>query len=254
LVVQEVLADPSYQIEFLVISFIVSVLGSFAALTAAGNIRGDNGRVNNGSLLIASLALGGVAIWSMHFVGMMAYRLPVTIGYAKIETLVSLVAAVAVAWFALRFLASGEVTVLRVVVSGVLTGLGVVVMHYLGMYGMRFSGFFVWDYVQVGVSVAIALVAATTALWLAFSNATLPKQMLAAVVMGVAVCAMHYTGMDAASAMCRAVAGPATSDSAFWYRSDLQVLVPIFSLAICFLVIFDRLFKRLSRSFETVAG
>lgn len=227
------------------------MLGSFAALTAAANIRAADGRINNGSLLIAALALGGVAIWSMHFVGMMAYRLPVTIGFSKLETIVSFIAPVAVAWCALRFLASGPITPVRLIVSGVLTGLGVVVMHYLGMYGMRFDGFFEWNIAQVGVSIAIALVAATVALWLAFNEATLVRQIVAALVMGIAVCAMHYTGMDAASPMCRAAGG--AIDNSLWFKSDLQVLVPILALAICFLVIFDRLFQRLSHSFEAAS-
>lgn len=74
-------------------------------------------------------------------------------------------------------------------------GLGVVFMHYLGMYGLKFNGFIEWDWGRVALSVLIAIVAATAALWLAFKTPTLPIRAAAAIIMAVAVCAMHYTGM-----------------------------------------------------------
>jgi len=246
---QEVLSLPTYQIEYLLLSYFVSVLGSFAALSSAATVRDDNGAIDQTSLFVAALALGGVAIWSMHFVGMLAYRLPVMVGYSKLETVVSLIAPVAVAWAALRFLAGGEMTFWRLAITGTLTGLGVCVMHYLGMYSMRFSGFFAWSAELLAASVAIAIVAASAALWLAFNKKTnVPKQVVAAMVMGVAVCAMHYTGMAAGAPMCRV-------DSSFvptglWLKADLIVIVPLCAMAISCIVIFNRVFRRVSMSFE----
>jgi NO-binding membrane sensor protein with MHYT domain len=75
-------------------------------------------------------------------------------------------------------------------------------MHYLGMFGLKFNGYIRWDYGIVVLSAVIAVVAATAALWLAFNSNSLEKRLLAAVAMGVAVCAMHYTGMYAAEFIC----------------------------------------------------
>jgi NO-binding membrane sensor protein with MHYT domain len=80
--------------------------------------------------------------------------------------------------------------------------MSVVVMHYLGMFGLKIYGFISWDYALVALSMLIAVVAATAALWLALNTPTLRRRLLASVVMGVAVCAMHYTGMAAAEFIC----------------------------------------------------
>lgn len=127
-----------------------------------------SGQVNWFDTFLSGLALGGVGIWSMHLLGMLAYEVPLAVGYRLTELVVSLVAAVLVSALALGYMAAQPFAWKRLLVAGPLAGLGVAVMHYLGMYGMRFGGFFDWAWGLVGQSVLIAVVAATAALWLAF--------------------------------------------------------------------------------------
>ncbi len=199
---QEVLTT-SFDIGWVAISFVVSVLGAYTALWVAPSIAGRrNGQVNWFNAFLSGLALGGVGIWSMHFLGMLAYEVPLAVGYRLTELIVSLVAAVLVSALALGYMAAQPFAWRRLFVAGPLAGLGVAVMHYLGMYGMRFGGFFDWAWGIVGLSVLIAVVAATAALWLAFHARERRFRAAAALLMGVAVCTMHYTGMAAASVVC----------------------------------------------------
>ncbi len=150
-------------------------------------------------MVTAAIALGGGGIWTMHFIGMLAYQVPMDVGYAPGLTFLSLVVAVAVVGIGLSIVVSGRVSLIRLVSAGVFTGLGVASMHYMGMAAMVMPGEMYYNNVLVGLSILIAVVAATVALWLAVNlNGSL--QMLgAALVMATAVCGMHYTGMAAMS-------------------------------------------------------
>lgn len=199
---QEVLAA-TFDTGWVAISFIVSVIGAHTALWVAPSAAGrQHGQVNWFNAALSGLALGGVGIWSMHFLGMLAYDVPLAVGYRLFELVVSLVAAVAVSTLAIGYLSAQAFSWQRLLIAGPLAGLGVAVMHYLGMYGMRFGGYFAWDMAIVALSVLIAVVAATAALWLAFHTRGAALRAAAALLMGAAVCTMHYTGMAAASVIC----------------------------------------------------
>jgi NO-binding membrane sensor protein with MHYT domain len=174
------------------LSFAFAVIGSFIALNAASRIRGTDGRLQTGNILVAGIALGGIGVWTMHFIGMLALKMDTGSSYAAIETGISLIAAIAATSLSLGFAAKAPEKLGRLMVAGVLLGMSVVVMHYLGMYGLKIVGYVQWDFALVGLSVAIAVVAATAALWLAFNSASLGKRVAAAVIMGIAVCAMHH--------------------------------------------------------------
>ena len=194
---------PEYKLWLVFVSFVVASLGAYTALSVmASQLANGRGRINWVNTSSAGLALGGVGIWSMHFLGMLAFDVRVGVGYGVLETVVSLVAAVVVSTVALGYLASQPFSMKRLLVAGPLAGLGVAVMHYLGMYGMRFGGYFDWSTALVVLSVVIAMVAATVALWLAFHTPKKSHRVGAALLMGVAVCTMHYTGMAAASLLC----------------------------------------------------
>jgi NO-binding membrane sensor protein with MHYT domain len=184
------------------LSFLISVVGSFIALHATPRILRSNGRVHLLNTFNASVALGGIGVWAMHFVGVLALRLPIGHGYSMVETGISLAVAVLAAAAALVYVARDPSSIPRLVIAGFFLGLGVCFMHYLGMYGMRFGGFFAWSESVVALSGVIAVVAATAALWLAFNVRGMVGTTLAALVMGGAVCAMHYTGMSAAEFIC----------------------------------------------------
>ncbi|MGQ2980236.1 MAG: MHYT domain-containing protein [Polaromonas sp.] len=234
----------SYQPAYIAISFLIAVAGSFVAIMAANRIKQPDGSFSTANTLTAGLALGGIGVWAMHFVGMLALKLDLANSYAMVETGVSLVAAILAASLALGFVARAPERLGRMLVAGALLGMSVVVMHYLGMYGMKFGGYIQWDYALIAASIAIAIVAATAALWLAFNTATLATRFGAALVMGVAVCAMHYTGMAAAEFVCT-TANRSAIPQGFGYVSSFSIssLVIIAALSMGFLIAMSMLFQ-----------
>lgn len=195
----------SFDTTFVLLSLVIAIVGSFVALTAANRIKQANGQINRTNAMAAGLALGGVGVWSMHFIGMLALDMDVGRSYGVIETLSSLVAVVLATSAALGYAAKEPKSAGRLIVGGVALGLSVAFMHYLGMAGMNIFGYVIWDYSLVALSVVIAVVAATAALWLSFNSSDLTRRVGAAAVMGIAVCAMHYTGMLAADFICTTV-------------------------------------------------
>lgn len=192
----------SYNLPLVVLSYLIAVVGSYIALTATAKMRNQTGRSYTTNLLMAGTALGGIGVWAMHFIGMLAVRIPMGMAYSMVETVISLVAAIAATAWGLGIVARNPKSLLRLLGAGAMLGLGVAIMHYLGMYGMRFGGFFQWDMSLIMISVLIAFAAATAALWLAFNTHSTHARAMAAAVMGIAVCAMHYTGMLAADVVC----------------------------------------------------
>ena len=234
----------NYQPFYVVLSFVIAMVGSFVALTAATRIKQADGSFSTANTLTAGLALGGIGVWAMHFVGMLALKMDLANSYAMVETGVSLVAAIVAASLALGFVARAPERLGRMLLAGALLGMSVVVMHYLGMYGMKFGGYIQWDYAVVAASIAIAVVAATAALWLAFHTAALLRRVWAALVMAVAVCAMHYTGMAAAEFICT-TANRNAIPQGFGYVSSFSIssMVVIAGLSMAFLIAMSLLFQ-----------
>lgn len=239
------LLPASYAPAMVVLSFVIAAVGAFVALTAAAGIGGGRRGVSLFNAVASGTALGGVGVWAMHFIGMLSLRVDMAVSYSMPETVVSLLAAVAGSAVALYWVARAP-TIGRVLGAGVLLGLAVCVMHYLGMYGMRFGGYFVWSWPLVAASVAIAVVAATAALWLAFAVRTFPARLGASLVMAAAVCAMHYTGMEAAGFICT-TATPMQFVAGDWLLTslDLPVLVSIAAFGMAFVIFVDQAFQRL---------
>ena len=192
---------PQYSVGPVALSYLISFAGSLVALICA------DGKPNLAVVACAAVALGGIGIWSMHFIGMLAYRLPVGISYNMPLTVVSLVAAILISGIAL-YMAGGRSKFSKTgwLAGSLLAGLGVCVMHYMGMFAMNMRASMQFDLGVVALSVGIAITAAAAALWLAFNLRKLSHQIAAAAVMGVAVCTMHYVGMSAASMYCIAAA------------------------------------------------
>ncbi len=190
----------SFDATLVAVSFIIAVLGSFAALLASRKMMTTTGSARWKWLVGAAGSLGGGGIWSMHFVGMAAYKIDSPVFYSVIPTLVSAVAAMIVPAIGLHIVSSRpDRSILRLVLGGVFTGAGVAVMHYLGMSAMQTQGHLSYNNALVLASIVIAVVAATVALFLAISLKGTGLMAGAAAIMGVAVCGMHYTGMAAAS-------------------------------------------------------
>ena len=234
----------SYQLGFVAISFGISVLGAFVALNAATRIRSFNGKLSWVNTLSAGIALGGIGVWSMHFIGMLALKMDMGTAYGMTETVISLVAAIVATSLALAFVSKAPEKLGRIMGAGFLLGLGVVVMHYLGMYGMKFGGYIEWNYALVAASCVIAIVVATVALWLVFNTRTFTMRAAAAAVMGIAVCAMHYTGMNAADFICT-TSNRGALPQGFGYISalDLPSMVATVALAMAALISVDQAFQ-----------
>ena len=222
----EVLMPTSYNTALVVLSYVIAVVGSYIALSATQNAAELQGQAFRSRMLLAGMALGGIGVWAMHFVGMLALQMPLGMSYSMIETAISLIAAVLATAWALAVVARNPNSKPRLLLAGTVLGLGVCLMHYLGMYGMRFGGFFRWDALLVLLSVLIALAAATAALWLAFNTNSQLSRIGAALVMGLAVCAMHYTGMLAADIICTTTEPQAIPRGPGWISVlDLPMLV-----------------------------
>ncbi|WP_221795437.1 MHYT domain-containing protein [Oceanobacter mangrovi] len=186
-----------YNLGLVALSYLLSVFGSYTALKLATGIPGTSGRLFWFWLVGSAFALGGGAVWAMHFVGMLAYNTPLDFGYSLPMTLLSLVLAVFVVGLGLFVVGKRPGSLIHLVLAGTITGCGVAVMHYTGMAAMVMPGSMSYEPTLFLVSILIAVGAAICALWLAFNVDGFRLQLLSAMVMGVAVCGMHYTGMAA---------------------------------------------------------
>jgi len=184
-------------------SLAIASFASYVALDLAKRVRGPDPRVARRWWLGGSVAMG-LGIWCMHFVGMLAFSLPIALGYTAGYTLASLCAGIAVSALAL-FHASRENLGARQLAGGALAmGAGICAMHYTGMAALDMAPGIEWDLRLVAASAVIAVAASAAAL-LIFSwmrrvdpERVFARQAAAALVMGLAVCGMHYSGMEAA--------------------------------------------------------
>jgi PAS domain S-box-containing protein len=192
-----------YDLGLVTISVVIAILASYAGLLFAGHVTSVSRRPRLGWLIGGAVVMG-LGIWSMHFVGMLAFRLPVPIGYGLNLILVSVGVAIAASLLALIVVSGAELRPLRLFWASVLMGAAISGMHYIGMAAMSAAVRVTYGAALVALSILIAIGASFAALWLAFrfrsdrsSGATLRKA-ASAVVMGVAISGMHYTGMAAA--------------------------------------------------------
>ena len=218
------------------VSYVLSVLGSMLALTCAIRLRAAKVRGERiWWLVLASVSLGGTGIWSMHFVAMLGFSVdgsPIRfdVGLTAASAIIA-VAAVAVG-LSIAALGTG-VRNARIVIGGVVSGLGIAGMHYTGMAGMHVNGDISYGMTRVGLSIGIAVVAAAVALWLAVTVQSPLIIFVSALVMGVAVNGMHFTGMSAIGVQVHSTAAlPAgASASSMIVAIGLAVVFAIIGLA-----------------------
>lgn len=182
----------------LLLSYAVSVLGSFAALQSAVAIPlATTQRQRTATVAMASGAMGLGAIWAMHIVAMLACDSGMEVRYDPALTALSALVAFAGCAGGLMLVGSGRFGWLRLLAAGTCMGLGAACMHYIGMAAMLMAADIHYDVDRVAMSFVIPMLISMLALWLAF-NLRGPLQMIgSALVMGVAVCSMYYTGMVA---------------------------------------------------------
>jgi signal transduction histidine kinase/CheY-like chemotaxis protein len=241
-----------HDLALVVLSFLVAALASFTSLEIAERLRGAQGLARRFWRLAAAVALGG-GIWSMHFVAMLAFRIPLSQVYDPLLTALSGLIAIAAVGFGLGVFEK-PVTVLRIASAGLFVGLGVTVMHYSGMGALRIPGHVFYRPGLFALSAVIAVVAATAALYLAYALRSGRSQIAAALVMAVAICGMHYTGMAATVI----VAGPAAEaplagivDGVVLASAVAASMVVILALGLACAFI-DRRFERQTRAMAEV--
>lgn len=187
----------SYDPFLVTASIAVAALASYTALVLADRIRSARGTAWAIWVGVAATSLGG-GIWSMHFLGMLAHSVSVPIAYDLSLTVVSLVVPIAVAAVGFAIACPEPARAARISAAGVLTGLGIVSMHYTGMAAIVTPAAIRWDPGLVALSVVIAICAATASFWFAAHLDSALAKIGASGLMAVAIAGMHYTGMAAA--------------------------------------------------------
>jgi len=185
-------------------SLLLATLASYVALDLSRRVRHASGRPHLLWWALGSLAMG-TGIWSMHFVGMLGFSLPISLGFSGGLTLASWVAGVMASGVALWVASEADYGLRRIAVASLAMAVGICGMHYIGMAALDMAPPIVWHAPTVLLSLLIGLGASAAALFIfkylgnAHSNHRVAFQFLASVVMGIAICGMHYTGMAAAS-------------------------------------------------------
>src|SRR5580658_8784362 len=184
----------SYETWLVLLSIVMAIQGAYVGLSLAVQIGEASGMRRR--LLLAGAAFSlAVAIWTMHFVGMLAARMPFPVDYLVFPTLLSFLVCVVVVGAAVYAASSAPPTLLRLTLSACLMGGGIFAMHYIGMSALSASAYMIHDRYYVAASMAIAIAASGLALWLATGRGGRPPLILSAIVLGVAVSGMHYTAM-----------------------------------------------------------
>jgi diguanylate cyclase len=176
------------------LSLAVAIQGAYVGLSLAVQVRESAGLRRRLLLAAAAISLA-VAIWAMHFVAMLAVRLPFAIDYLVFPTLLSFLVCVIVVGVAVFAVSAGRLSATRLAASAIFMGGGISVMHYIGMSALHASAHLSHAPLMVVASVAVGIAASGLALWLASSRSRQPPLLLSAVALGTAIAGMHYTAM-----------------------------------------------------------
>jgi len=193
---------PRYDPWLVATSVLIASFASYVTLDLAKRVCGDDHAMARIWWAGGSVAMG-TGIWSMHFVGMLAYTLPIALGYGRVLTFLSWVAAIAVSGVALYVASRGSLTIRRLAIGSTLMGAGICTMHYTGMAALDLAPGIVWNLPLVAASAVIAVIASAAALRIFFwlrgltDSRGFAHQAAAAFVMGLAISGMHYTAMAA---------------------------------------------------------
>jgi NO-binding membrane sensor protein with MHYT domain len=180
------------------LGYLMSCVGSFLGLRCVTLARAYDGFARTRWLSLAAVSIGATGIWAMHFIAMLGFTIPgQQIGYNVPMTAASMLVAVAVVGAGLFIVGFGDGSWSRLVAGGVIVGVGVAAMHYLGMAAMTMTDSMSYNMPLLMLSVVIAIVAGTAALWAGTRVSRMRATVGAALIMGVAVSGMHYTGMAA---------------------------------------------------------
>src|SRR5579863_830981 len=226
----------TYDYRLVALSVFIAVLASYAALDLAGRVTSTRGIARRLWLGGGATAMG-IGIWSMHYVGMLAFRLPVLVEYDWPTVAVSLLAAIFASAVALFVVSRERMGLGQLIVGGIFMGGGIAAMHFVGMAAMRLSATCRYSPGIVALSVAVAILISLVALWLAFRFREETKsggwrKVLSAGAMGAAIPVMHYTGMAAAD-----FSSSASANGGLSHALDITSLGIIGIIVVTFMVL-----------------
>ncbi|WP_220803162.1 bifunctional diguanylate cyclase/phosphodiesterase [Pseudomonas sp. NCCP-436] len=229
----------SYDLPLVVLSLCVAILSAYTALDLAGRIASAKGS-SRGVWIGGGAVAMGFGIWSMHFVGMLAFSLPIPLGYDLALTLLSLAIAILASGFALWLVSQPVLPLWHIGLGSLAMGAGIGSMHYIGMAAMRMQPGIDYDPLLFVLSLLIAVLASGAALLVAFRlRRHMPHVRLAragaAVIMGLAIVGMHYTGMAAANFPAGSFCGAALSGLDSRWLASLVIVTTLAVLAITLL-------------------
>ena len=189
-----------YSLIIVILSIIIAVVASYTALSLNKRANENSFFHKNIWLLLASLCLG-FGIWSMHFVGMSAFSLPVSMSYNNIITIISIIPAMLASFIAFYLANLPSRNLWTYLFAGIAMGSGISSMHYIGMYGMEMNVVHMYNPLLFIVSICIAIIVSIIAVYI-FSTvqkyeAKYRVQLIISLIMGLAISSMHYTGMAA---------------------------------------------------------
>ncbi|MGB8916013.1 MAG: diguanylate cyclase [Candidatus Sulfotelmatobacter sp.] len=192
----------SYDYGLVTLSVVLAMFASYAALDLAGRVTCARGWARALWLSCGAAAMG-LGIWSMHYVGMLAFLMPIPVFYHVPTVLLSLLAAIAASAVALFVVSRPEMNVWQGIAGSVVMGGGIAAMHYIGMAAMRCSAVVVYDRRIVALSIGLAIVTSLAALQIAFrlrnEMQASRRKVIGAIILGSAIPLLHYTGMWAAT-------------------------------------------------------
>src|SRR5258708_3776565 len=181
----------TYNPHLVALSILVAAFAAYTALDLGGRVSATRGAARRVDLVAAAIAMGG-GIWSMHFIGMLAFTMPIPMSYDIGLTTLSLVVAIFVTGAGFYFINRRSAPPFSLIFSSIFMGLGIAAMHYIGMAAMRGHAEINYDSRFVALSLVIAIGASTAPLWLAFRTTSLGPRPVSAIVMGLAISVMHY--------------------------------------------------------------
>jgi NO-binding membrane sensor protein with MHYT domain len=193
----------TYNSWLVLLSILVAIFVSYTALSLSARVAYAKNTANTGMWVVGGALAMGCGIWSMHFIGMLAFSLPIPLTYDLGLTVASLVIAIAISGFALSVASNPEISLTQLSFSAAIMGAGISAMHYSGMAAIDLVPMITYEPLIMAASIAIAIGASFAALWLFFhlregnSWGMRLARVGAAFVMGAAISGMHYTGMAA---------------------------------------------------------
>jgi NO-binding membrane sensor protein with MHYT domain len=197
------LLEGTYNELLVTLSFLIAITAAYASFGLANRVKISRAKFIQFWLISGAFTLG-IDIWSMHFIAMLAFHLPVDVSYNLWFVLLSILGAITGCYIGLYLIHKHKKSMKALIIAGSFMGAGIVFMHYSGMVAMQ-PIMILYNPFLVFLSILIAVAASNTALWLGFysklneGKLTVFAKLICSTIMGIAIAGMHYTGMQAAS-------------------------------------------------------